>query len=339
MKNGVVVFAGAGPGAPDLITLRGRKAVEEADLIIYAGSLVKPEILSAAKPGCEIHDSSKMDLGEMVERMAKGAKDGLKVLRLHTGDPSIYGAIGEQMRELDKLGVPYEVVPGVSSVFASAAALRAELTIPGISQTVILTRLAGRTPVPEGQDIRGLAAHKATMAIFLSILDIAPLAKELVAGGYPESTAVAIVHRASWSDERILRGTLADIAAKAAAAKLGRQAMIIVGDSLRNEGERSKLYDAAFTHGWREATRTPAVETPSAESRDGGEGSVPPSAIAVYAITENGARTAAKIGAAFRRRSSSSSRSSPPARRSLSRKESFQLYCRAIGGAARRTSS
>ncbi len=292
MKAGIAVFAGAGPGAPDLVTLRCKEAISEADLIIYAGSLVNPEVLKYAKGSCEILDSAPMALEEIVSAMAKAAKAGRKVLRLHTGDPAVYGAIGEQMRELDKLGVAYEVIPGVSSVFASAAALKTELTAPGISQTVILTRMAGRTPVPEGQDLKSLAAHKATMAIFLSVPDISAIVAELLDGGYPETTAAAIVHRASWPEEGILRGTLADIAAKAKEAKLSRQAMIIVGDALRNEGGNSLLYDASFTHGWRKAS-APEKESPKAQDAGAARGT------AVYAITRKGVETALKVGASL----------------------------------------
>jgi len=294
MKTVSVVFAGAGPGAPDLLTLRCRDAIAEADLIIYAGSLVNPEVLKHAKPSCEILDSAAMELNEIVAALAKAAKDGRKALRLHTGDPAVYGAIGEQMRELDKLEVPYEVIPGVSSVFASAAALKTELTAPGVSQTVILTRMAGRTPVPEGQDLRSLAAHKATMAIFLSAPEIGGIVEELVEGGYPRETAAAIVHKASWPDQSVLRGSLADIAAKAKAAKISRQAMIVVGDALKNEGENSLLYDASFTHGWRKASAAgkepEAVQEKDASSAKGA---------AVYAITEKGVETALKIAAAL----------------------------------------
>lgn len=251
----MILFVGAGPGAPDLITLRGLKAVQEADLIVYAGSLVNPEILKQAKSDCDIRDSAKMALDEIVNVMADGVEAGKKVVRLHTGDPSVYGAIAEQMAELDKKGITYQVVPGVSSVFASAAALNAELTMPGISQTVILTRRAGRTPVPEGQSIPELAAHQATMCLFLSVSEIESLVEELISGGYPAETPVGVVYRATWEDQKIVRGELANIAEKIADNKISRQAMIIVGAALGKDGEYSKLYDENFAHGYREAAK------------------------------------------------------------------------------------
>jgi precorrin-4/cobalt-precorrin-4 C11-methyltransferase len=220
-------------------------------MIIYAGSLVNPDIMSEAKADCDIRSSADMDLGEIVETMSKAAKAGLKVLRLHTGDPAIYGAIAEQMSELDKEDIEYEVIPGVSSALASAAALNAELTMAGLSQTVMFTRRAGRTPVPEGQDISSLAAHNATMCIFLSVGDVDGLIAELIEGGYTTETAVGVVYRATWNDEIVLEGTLGDIAAKIDKAGITRQAMIIVGDVLKRAGDYSLLYDAGFAHGYR----------------------------------------------------------------------------------------
>jgi cobalt-precorrin 5A hydrolase/precorrin-3B C17-methyltransferase len=253
MKSGIVVFAGAGPGAPDLLTLRCRDAIAAADVIVYAGSLVNPEVLKVARPGCVIHDSAAMALPDIMEVLIGQARAGRKVLRLHTGDPSVYGAIGEQMTALRAAGVPYEVIPGVSSVFAAAAAVRAELTLPGHSQTVILTRRAGRTPVPAGQDIRSLAAHRATMAVFLSAGSMRSLTAELIEGGYAPETPAAVVYRASWPEERILRGDLATIAGRVESAGIGRQALLLVGGALSGEGELSRLYAPEFTHGWREA--------------------------------------------------------------------------------------
>ncbi len=271
-----VIFAGAGPGAADLITLRCRKVIEEADLIIFAGSLVNPEILDYAEDSCEILDSAGMDLEATTAALANAVKEGMKAVRLHTGDPSVYGAIAEQMRELDKLGIVYEVIPGVSSVFASAAALNAELTLPGISQSVILTRRAGRTPVPEGQNISDYAKHRATMAIFLTVSEMDALVSELLDGGYSAETVAAVVYRASWDNQKIVKGTLLDIAEKTKKAGITRQAIILVGDSINGIGEKSRLYDASFSHGYRKA------------SCFNGK-------VAVYAITEKGSQTAAKF--------------------------------------------
>lgn len=248
----MIWFVGAGPGDPELITVKGRRLLEEADVVVYAGSLVPKAVLTWTREGCELHDSAGMTLGEQVEIMAAGEAAGKSVVRLQTGDPSLYGAIGEQMRGLDARGLAYTVVPGVSSFVASAAALPAELTSPGISQTVIITRQAGRTPVPEGQDIAGLAAHGATMAIFLSAGDLDGTVADLCTH-YPEDTAAAIVQRASWPEQLILRGTLKTIAGQAREAGVDRTAMILVGNALRNEGDPSLLYDAGFTHGYRRA--------------------------------------------------------------------------------------
>ncbi|MFA6294647.1 MAG: precorrin-4 C(11)-methyltransferase, partial [Victivallales bacterium] len=231
-SNHKIIFAGAGPGAPDLITLRCLKAIREADLIVYAGSLVNPEILKYAGANCSIVDSATISLQEIVKLMGKAFSAGKRVLRLHTGDPSIYGAIAEQMTELDKLRVPYDVIPGVSSVFASAAALKTELTAPGVSQTVILTRQAGRTPVPPGQEIANLAKHGATMCIFLSAGGVKNLTDELMRGGYPPETPAHVVYRASWKEEKIVRGNLSNVSEKLKNAGIERQAMIIVGDAL-----------------------------------------------------------------------------------------------------------
>lgn len=296
MKSGMVVFAGAGPGAPDLMTVRCREAIASADVIVYAGSLVNPELLRFARPECRTYDSAGMDLNEAVRVMTESARAGEKVLRLHTGDPAIYGAIAEQMRALDKAGIPYEVIPGVSSVFACAAALKAELTLPGVSQTVILTRRAGRTPVPAGQEIPALAAHRATMAVFLSADEMTALVDELRAGGYAPDTPAAVVYRASWPDERTIRGTLVDIAAKAAEAGIVRQAMLLVGGALGGEGEASRLYAADFSHGYRTATETPAPAAAGRTAAFAGR-------VAVYALTAAGAvvarRLASAIGAAL----------------------------------------
>jgi precorrin-4/cobalt-precorrin-4 C11-methyltransferase len=248
-----VLFVGAGPGDPELITLRGARALAEADVVVWAGSLVHPALLDHCRPGTEIHDSAAMDLPAIIATMDAGYRAGRRVVRLHTGDPSIYGAIAEQMIELDALNIPYEVVPGVSSFAASAAVLQAELTMPGISQTVILTRRAGRTPVPAGQDLAALASHRATMCIFLSVGQIGEVVADLTRH-YPPETTVAVVANATWPEQRVVRGTLADIAGQVSEEGIGKTAMIIVGDVLARTGERSRLYDPAFSHGYRAGT-------------------------------------------------------------------------------------
>lgn len=247
-----VYFVGAGPGNPELITVKGQRLLQAADVVIYAGSLINPVLLESCKSGCRQIDSADLSLEE-VTGLYREAKDGDKiVVRLHSGEPSLYGAIKEQIDWLEEQGVDCEVVPGVSSFSASAAALSAELTLPGISQTVVITRMAGRTPVPEGQEISSLAEHKPTMCIFLSVHMIEKLVEELKTG-YPENTPVAVVERASWPDERVVRGTLSDIAGKVEEAGINRTAMIIVGGVLEGAYERSKLYDPEFTHGYRKA--------------------------------------------------------------------------------------
>lgn len=247
-----VFFIGAGPGDPDLMTIKARDIVSTADLIIYAGSLVNPKVLEFAKPGAVKHNSAKMELGPMVEMMAAYASLGRTVARVHTGDPSIYGAIAEQMAELDKLGVEYEVVPGVSSAFAAAAALKAELTMPEVSQTVIFTRMEGKTPVPDGQTIGALAQHGATMVVFLSVGRIDDLVEELLTGFEPDTPA-AVVYKASWPDEKVVRGTLDNIAGKVKDEGIEKTALVIVGGSLDKASMKaySRLYDKGFRHGYR----------------------------------------------------------------------------------------
>ena len=204
----MIHFVGAGPGAADLITVRGQRLLEEADVIVYAGSLVNPKLLDNRKTDCEIHNSAYMTLEEVIEVMAGAEKRGKKVVRLHTGDPSIYGAVREQMDELDQRGIAYEVCPGVSSFCGAAASLRAEYTLPDISQSVVITRMAGRTTVTERESIRRFAAHQATMVIFLSTGLLEDLQKELTAGGYPPDTPAAIVYKATWPDEKVCRCTV-----------------------------------------------------------------------------------------------------------------------------------
>jgi len=245
-----VVFLGAGPGDPELITLKGRRLLDAADLVVYAGSLVNSALLDGIAATC--HDSAPLDLEAIMRLLADGYRRGLRVVRLHTGDPAIYGAIREQMQWLDEAGIPYEVVPGVSSAFAAAAALRKELTVPELTQTVIFTRQAGRTPVPERESLRNLAVAQATMCIFLSVAMIAAVVDDLLAGGYPADTPVAVVERASWPDQRIVQGSLADIAGKIQDSQIKKTAMIVVGPALAEDSRIvSKLYDAEFSHEYR----------------------------------------------------------------------------------------
>lgn len=248
-----VVFAGAGPGAPDLITVRALNALKEADLVLYAGSLVNPDILSDCKPSCELADSSHMTLEEQTALLSSHAKKGEKVVRLHSGDPSLYGAIAEQMALLRKDGVDCEVIPGVTAACAAAATLGCELTVPEISQSLVITRSSGRTPLPEAQSPAAFAKTGATLAFYLSAGHFARLCEELMGeGGLSPDTPCAIVSRASWPDELILRGTLADIVAQADAAGVSRQALLIVGKAVGARGETlSRLYDKPFSHGYR----------------------------------------------------------------------------------------
>ncbi|CAK8723539.1 Cobalt-precorrin-4 C(11)-methyltransferase [Candidatus Electronema halotolerans] len=249
-----IIFLGAGPGDPELITLKGRRLLDAADVIVYAGSLVNPALLDGVQ--AEIHDSAGMTLDEVLAVLTAAWQADKKVVRLHTGDPALYGAIREQMQRLEQEGIPYEVVPGVSSAFAAAAALKAELTVPEITQTVIFTRISGRTPVPEAESLPKLAAIRASLCIFLSVGMIEQVAAELVAGGYPAETSAAVVEKASWPDERIIQGSLADIAAKVQAAGIRKTAMILVGAALSDEAAAaSRLYDAGFSHGCRQQRR------------------------------------------------------------------------------------
>ena len=253
----MVSFVGAGPGAPDLITLRGAELLRRAGLIVYAGSLVNPALLEYAPEGCEVYDSASMTLDEVLEKLVEGHTRGVTTVRLHTGDPSLYGAIREQMDRLRARGIPFEIVPGVSSFCAAAAAAEAEYTLPGVSQTLIISRMEGRTPVPEREAVRSLAAHGASMVFFLSTGMLGRLCAELVAGGYPEDTHAALVYKASWPDERVLRGTLASLPVDAEAEGIVKTALVLVGDFLGGTYELSKLYDPAFEHGYRDKRRGP----------------------------------------------------------------------------------
>lgn len=241
----MVHFVGAGSGAADLITLRGKRLIECADIIIYAGSLVNPELLQYAKGDTKIYNSAKMTLDEVVDVMKCG--DTKNIVRLHTGDPCIYGAIREQMDRLDELGIEYDVCPGVSSFCGAAAALKAEYTLPDVSQTVIITRMEGRTPVPEKEKIRLLAAHNATMVIFLSAGMLKELSAELIAGGYSAETRAAIVYKATWRDEKVMRCTVGTLNETAEKHGIKKTALITVGEFLGGDYSLSKLYDKAFT--------------------------------------------------------------------------------------------
>lgn len=247
-----VFFVGAGPGDPELLTVKAARLLAAAGFIMYAGSLVNPEILSVANPKARLVDSAGLDLEQQAAMMASAVQEGLTVVRLHTGDPSLYGAIQEQRDALCSYGVDSSVVPGVSSFAAAAAAVGRELTLPGVSQTVIITRLAGRTPVPEKEKLRDLAAHHASMCIFLSVGMLDRVAEELLAA-YPPETPAAIVEKASWPEQRVVAGSLAELSALGKEAGITRQAVILVGEFLGSrEYERSCLYDASFTHGFRE---------------------------------------------------------------------------------------
>jgi precorrin-4/cobalt-precorrin-4 C11-methyltransferase len=244
----MIHFVGAGPGAVDLITIRGQKYIEEADVIIYAGSLVNPELLSKARPDCQVYDSSRLSLEEVIDLMKDTEKSGEKIVRLHTGDPCIYGAIREQMDELDKLGISYDYTPGVSSFCGAAAALNLEYTLPGISQSVLLTRMPGRTPVPDKEP---------TMVFFLSAGNIDGLVKELLEAGRSKDTPCAIVYKATWPDEEKYVTTLENLALVAEQHNITKTALIIVGDVVAPKSyDKSKLYDATFTTGFREGNST-----------------------------------------------------------------------------------
>jgi precorrin-4/cobalt-precorrin-4 C11-methyltransferase len=248
-----VIFVGAGPGDPELITLKGQRALAEADLILYTGSLIPRELLSHARPTAEVVDTASMDLGAIVARLVEAYRNGRRAVRLHTGDPSLYSTIHEQIVMLQQAQVPYRVIPGVTAGAAAAATLAQELTIPEVTQTVIYTRAAGRTPVPEGEALGRLAVHGSTLVIYLSIQLIDKVVQELLPHYGPE-TPVAVVYRVSWPDEKVVRGTLDTIAGLVREAGINRQALILVGRALApDEAGRSKLYDETFSHGYREA--------------------------------------------------------------------------------------
>ncbi|MEG0824706.1 MAG: precorrin-4 C(11)-methyltransferase [Oscillospiraceae bacterium] len=250
----MIHFIGAGPGAADLITVRGAKLLGEADVIIYAGSLVNPALLDYKKERCTVYDSAGMTLEDVLRVMAETEQAGGTTVRLHTGDPALYGAIREQMDGLDEKEIAYDVTPGVSSFSGAAAALQAEYTLPNVSQSVIITRMAGRTPVPEGEKLSKLASHGATMVLFLSTGLLEQAERELMEGGYAPETPAAIVFKATWPEERVFRCTVSTLAKTARENNITKTALITVGGFLGSQYERSKLYDPAFTHGYREGT-------------------------------------------------------------------------------------
>ena len=251
----MVHFVGAGSGAADLITIRGARLLGEADVVIYAGSLVNPELLSYTKPGCEIHDSSGMTLEEVLTVTKKAEAAGKTTVRLHTGDSSIYGAVREQFDAIESLGFDYDVCPGVSSFCGAAASLKTEYTLPDVSQTVIITRESGKTPVPDRESIRSLASHQATMILFLSTALSEKLQEDLLAGGYPENTPAAIVYKATWPDEKIFRCTVGNLHQTVTENNLKKTSLIIVGNCLGDDYLRSLLYDPKFSTEFRKASQ------------------------------------------------------------------------------------
>ena len=251
----MIHFVGAGSGAPDLITIRGKKFLEEADVIIYAGSLVNPQLLDYAKEGCQIYNSAKMTLEEVLDVMREAEKAEKMTVRLHTGDPCLYGAIREQMDVLDEEGVSYDYCPGVSSFCGAASALNLEYTLPEVSQSVIITRMAGRTPGPEKESIESFAAHQATMVVFLSTGLLEELSRRLIEGGYSKDTPAAIVYKATWEDEKSFVCTVGTLAQTAKENQITKTALMIIGEAVAHSNyERSKLYDPGFTTEFRKGT-------------------------------------------------------------------------------------
>ncbi len=245
-----IYFIGAGPGDPDLITVKGKRIIEFADLIIYAGSLVNEKVIECRKKSARVYNSASMNLDEIIDLMKDAWARGEITARVHTGDPSIYGAVREQARRLEELSMEYEIIPGVSSFTAAAAAMKREFTLPGVSQTVICTRLEGRTPVPESESLESLASHRASMAIFLSVHMIGEVAEKLKKH-YGGDTPVAIIQKATWDDQKIIEGSLDTIAAMAEKEKITKTALILVGDFLSSDFDDSKLYDKTFSHEYR----------------------------------------------------------------------------------------
>lgn len=251
----IVSFVGAGPGETDLITLKGYKLLAAADVVIYAGSLINKDLLNYCKVDAEKYDSAKMTLDDIVDRMEEAVKDGKSVVRLQTGDFSIYGSIREQIEEMKKRGIKYQCVPGVSSFLGAASSMGVEYTVPEVAQSVIITRMAGRTPVPEKESLKSLAQHQTSMVIFLSVQGIKKVVSQLEEGGYPEDTPAAVIYKATWPDEKIVRGTLSDIAEKVHDADIRRTALIMVGKFLGDEYNYSHLYDAGFSTMFRKKSK------------------------------------------------------------------------------------
>lgn len=251
MDGNKVHFVGAGPGDKELITLKGYKLLSNADVVIYAGSLVNPALLEYCKESCEIHNSAHMDLQEIIDVMEKGIKENKSVVRLQTGDFSIYGSIREQVEDLNKLNIDYDCTPGVSSFLGAASALGVEYTVPEVSQSVIITRMEGKTPVPSKESIENFAAHQTSMVIFLSVQEIEKVVERLIDGGYPETTPIAVVYKATWPEEKVVKGTLKDIALKVKENNITKTALIMVGEFLGEQYNNSKLYDKDFKHEYR----------------------------------------------------------------------------------------
>ena len=248
-----VFFVGCGPGDPELITIKAKKLIQKADVLVYSGSLIPNEIIKLNKKG-EKHDAAKLVREEIFDILRKNAKNGKLVVRLHDGDPSIYGAIKEQIDNLEKEGIESTVIPGVTSFLASAASLGTQLTLPGVTQTIIVTRAEHRTKVPKRERISELAKHRATMIFYLSVHLLAEIVKQAIEGGYKKSTPVAVVYRASWNDEKIIIGTLQDIRKKVLKEKITKTAIVIIGDVIKPKSyEYSRLYDKTFSHGFRKA--------------------------------------------------------------------------------------
>lgn len=258
----MVHFVGAGSGAADLITLRGARLLGEADVVVYAGSLINPELLELTRPGCSLYNSAKMTLEEVLSILQQAEREGKTAVRLHTGDPCLYGAIREQMDALDALGIPWAVCPGVSSFCGAAAALGAEYTLPGVSQSVIITRMAGRTPVPEGEDIASLAAHGATMVIFLSAGMLEALSEELQKGAYTADTPAALVYKATWPEEKVVRCTVGTLAQAGREHQISKTALVLVGDFLAHSYRRSLLYHPGFSTEYRRGDGSAEADRP-----------------------------------------------------------------------------
>lgn len=285
----MVYFVGAGTGAKDLITVRGMRLLQQADTVIYTGSLINPEILDYAREGCALYDSSRLTLEEIVERMREADERGERVVRLHTGDPSVYGAVREQMDELDRLGISYESCPGVSACFGAAASLNLEYTLPGISQSLIITRMAGRTAVPERESIESLAAHRASMAVYLSAGRMEELKDRLIAGGYERDTPAALVYKATWPDEEAFMCTVGELADVAAEHGITRTALALVGEALAHPAyQRSRLYAADFSTGFRKAGREQTKERCGAEKTGIRK-------LSIIAFTEKGTETGKRV--------------------------------------------